>query len=74
MAKQFLPYNDKSYEFPDFDNATLIEYGIHDTFDALTSTFDIPIDRKTAISWLEEAGFKEFDGLDRNIILIRAIR
>lgn len=56
----FLPYRNYKRYFPQLSEQQLLEYGIHDTFDALSPAFDIPSSVSTVTRWLSEAGFKEF--------------
>ncbi len=51
-----LPYRNYQRIFPQLSRQQLIEYGIHDTFDALSPRYDFPSSVTTVESWLAEAG------------------
>ncbi len=55
-----LPYRNYRRIFPELSEQQLLEYGIHDTFDALAPAYDLPSSVATVTRWLKEAGFKEF--------------
>jgi len=56
----FLPYYNYRRYFPMFSREQLIEYGIHDTFDALTPAYDYPQTERDVERWLREAGFTQY--------------
>lgn len=55
-----LPYRNYRRIFPQLSEQQLLEYGIHDTFDALAPAYDLPSSVATITRWLKEAGFSEF--------------
>jgi ubiquinone/menaquinone biosynthesis C-methylase UbiE len=51
-------YNYRRY-FPMLSDKQLLEYGIHDTFDALSPAYDNPCTQGQFERWLREEGFTE---------------
>lgn len=67
-----IPYRNYRRIFPQLTEQQLLEYGIHDTFDALSPAYDLPSSVATMTRWLTEAGFKDFTVNQKKPIVIVA--
>lgn len=56
------------------NNSQLLEWGILDTFDMLSPTYDNPQSQKTLINWLEDEGFEDTSSIHSTLLAARGTK
>jgi hypothetical protein len=56
------------------NNFQLLEWGILDTFDMLSPTYDNPQSQKTLINWLEDEGFEDTSSIHSTLLAARGTK
>ena len=56
------------------NNTQLLEWGILDTFDMLSPTYDKPQSRKTLTNWLLDEGFEDVSSIHSTLLVARGTK
>ncbi len=70
---RLVPFANYKEIYP-LNNSQLLEWGILDTFDMLSPTYDNPQSQKTLINWLKDEGFEDTSSIHSTLLAARGTK